>query len=54
MKIYGTSLPKVKKPKLNPVKMPRVQEPKMPKLSYGSKKHKFGGGNDYYTKIFRS
>jgi hypothetical protein len=53
MKAYGVQPLKLKKPKINKVKMPRLHEPKLPKLSFGNKRHKFGGGNDYYTKIFR-
>ncbi len=52
MKAYGVGLPRIKKPKLNPVKMPKLQEPKLPKLSYGGKNRRFDG-NDYYTKIFK-
>lgn len=53
MKTYGTGLPKVKKVKITKVKMPKVNQPKMPKLRYGSKKSKFGGGDDYYNRIFK-
>ena len=50
MKTYGI---KLKKPKLNKVKMPTANMPKLPKLRFGSKKSNFGGGDNYYTKIFK-
>ena len=48
MKTYGTRQPKL--PKIKGVKL---KFPKLPKIGFGSKKSKFGGGNDYYNKIFK-
>lgn len=50
MKSYGI---KLKKPKLPKVKFPKLHQPKIPKLRFGGKKSNFGGGDNYYTKIFR-
>lgn len=53
MKATTIKIPKLPKMALPKLKQPKVQQPKMPKITFGSKKSNFGGGNNYYTKIFR-
>ena len=45
----------IKQPMLPRVKIPKAKLPtvKTPKIGFGSKKSKFGGGNNYYNKIFK-